>query len=48
MTREKSYITLEDREKETLQKALNNEFGENRITLGCYVRILASDRLSEL
>lgn len=35
-------------EKSTLQEALNKEFGENRISHGAYVRMLAEERLQEL
>ena len=45
---EKVYINLTPEERETLYKALDAEFSENRITAGGYVRYLAENRMKEI
>jgi len=44
----KVYINLTPEERETLYKALDEEFSENRITAGGYVRYLAENRMEEM
>lgn len=40
-----SYITLTEQEKSALNKALAEDFGENRISQGAYIKLLAEGRI---
>jgi hypothetical protein len=41
-------VTMTAEERDTLKEALAREFGQSRITLGGYARLIAQDRIDAL
>lgn len=42
---EKTYITLTQDEKAKLNEYISQEYGSNRISQGCVIRLLAEEKL---